>query len=101
MKNLLDRIADSLKKTWQPELWLTERLTACGVDAAEAADVARAWHIRVGGPDARDRIVQFALKGHAEPYEVAVLAENLPGIFTQHGQLTFRQFVEMVRAAAA
>lgn len=101
MKNMLDRIADSLKKTWQPELWLTERLMACGVDATEAADVARAWHIRMGGSDARDRIVQFAFKGRAEPNEVAALAENLPGIFTQRGQLTFREFVEMVRADAA
>ena len=62
---------------------------------------ARRW-LKIGRKSA-GLVAQFwmELNRHVEPYEVAVLAENLPGIFTQHGQLTFRQFVEMVRAAAA
>ena len=101
MKTLLDRITDSLQQTWQPELWLTERLVACGVDQSAAADVAKSWNIRRGGADARDRIIQFALKGRADKHEVAAMAGELPGIFTQQGPITFQQFVEMVRAAAA
>lgn len=101
MKNLIDRLTDSLKKTWQGELWLAEKLEACGVESAAAAEIARAWNIRMGGPDARDRIVQFALKGHADAHEVAALAVNMPGVFTEHGPMTFQRFVEMVLAAAA